>query len=351
MMKKLILLVLTALLASLALCAAAGEQVITLTVLGDTLFGSNDPVSTRDYAFQRYIEQYGADYPYRELQRLIGNDDITLVNLENVFNDDAPASKSRYVFRGPVSYAALLPANSIEAVNLANNHIGDYGQVGYDSTIAALKEHNVLFSGCTEHGNHYAVWEKDGIKIGFVGVLPMYYKDHAKEVSDCFDALRQAGCQVIVASVHAGMEYRATHGDMQVRYGRILRSLGAHLVIGHHPHVPRGVDVTRGVTHLYSLGNGAFGGNTGVDEKLHNITGIAAQFALHFKDGVYQGHQMTIWPIHISGTQSHNNYQPVLVDGEDARKVMARVQKDSRIKLNPYVDGQGAVQDFVPWQP
>lgn len=333
-----------------AACTAAGEQVITLTALGDTLFGSNDIVSTKEYAFQRYIEQYGEDYPYKELQSLIGQDDITLVNLENVFNDDAPASKSRYAFRGRVSYAALLTANSIEAVNLANNHSGDYGQAGYDTTVAALKNHGILFSGSTPEGNNTAIWEKDGVKIGFVGVIPLYYKDHAEEVKENFEALKAAGCQVIVASVHAGMEYRATHGDMQERYGRILRSLGAHIIIGHHPHVPQGVSVIDGVTHLYSLGNGAFGGNTGVDEKIHNISSIAAQFALHFKDGVYQGHQLTIWPIHISGTEPHNNYQPVLVDGETARKVMARVQKDSRVKLNPYMDGEGAVQAFVPWE-
>ena len=28
---------------------------------------------------------------------------------------------------------------------------------------------------------------------------------------------------------------------------------------------------------------------------------------------------------------------------------MKKLQKDTAFKLNPYVDGQGAVQDFVPW--
>ena len=40
----------------------------------------------------------------------------------------------------------------------------------------------------------------------------------------------------------------------------------------------------------------------------------------------------------------------VLVSGEDAEKVMKLIQNDcGRFKLNPYVDGQGAVQEFVPW--
>ena len=70
------------------------------------------------------------------------------------------------------------------------------------------------------------------------------------------EALKSAGCQVLIASVHAGMEYRDVHGDLQTRYGRIARSLGANIVVGTHPHVPQGVSVTNGVTQLFSLGNG-----------------------------------------------------------------------------------------------
>jgi len=115
------------------------------------------------------------------------------------------------------------------------------------------------------------------------------------------------------------------------------------------PMCPRASHVTDGVTHLYSLGNASFGGNTGVDEKLYSIGSAVAQFELRFVDNVYQGHQLTIWPIHISGTAPENNYQPVLVSGENAQAIMRRMQKDTRFRLNPYIDGQGAKQDFVPW--
>ena len=104
-----------------------------------------------------------------------------------------------------------------------------------------------------------------------------------------------------------------------------------------------------GVTQIFSLGNSSFGGNTGVDEEVHCIQSTIAQFALYFEDGKYIGHQLTLWPIHISGVSPENNYQPVLVEGEDAQKVMKMVQKDTAFTLNPYVDGRGAVQDFVPW--
>ena len=99
------------------------------------------------------------------------------------------------------------------------------------------------------------------------------------------------------------------------------------------------------------MGKASFGGNTGVDETLQVILATVAQFRLVFEDGKYTGHQLTLWPIHISGVSPENNYQSVLVDGDAARKVMSRVKKDSiHVRVKDYVDGQGAVQDFVPWE-
>ena len=266
MMKRVSVAVLLAMVMALS-AAYADEQTIILTCLGDTLLGSNDPVSTREYAFQRYIERFGPSYPFEKLMELTANDDITLANLENVFNDDAAAQTSRYRFRGPTSFASILSAGSVEVVNLSNNHTEDFGQEGYQSTVDALDAAGVLYSGSTSNGNPVAVWEKDGIKIGFVGVIPLYYKDHPEKVAKCFAELKEAGCQVIVASLHAGKEYSPTHGSMQEGYGNLLRSLGAHIIVGHHPHVPQGIRVVDGVTHLYSLGNASFGGNTGVPKR------------------------------------------------------------------------------------
>lgn len=339
----------------LTLCsglALAETQVITLTCTGDFMPGSNDKVASQPYAFQRYIEKYGYAYPCEGLMDLFQNDDITLVNFECVLNDDQPASTSRFRFRGPTEYAAILPACSIEVANLANNHSGDYGAAGYKSTKAALEGAGVALCGTTEFGNEACFIDVKGVRIGFVGVLPLWNKDHPQDLEKAFQYLKDNRCDVIVASLHAGEEYRGYHGNMQESYGNRLRKLGANIIVGNHPHVPEAIRVTEGVTQLYSLGNFSFGGNTGVDEEIHCLQSMVAQFSLYFEDGRYIGHQLTLWPIHISGAAPENNYQPVLVTGDDAQKVMRMVAKDSDgyvTRLNPYVDGQGAVQDFVPW--
>ena len=333
----------------LPFAALAEEQIITITCTGDMLPGSNDLVKTTDYAFHRYIERYGYDYPFKELQSLVAQDDITLVNLECVLNDTAEEQTSRYRFRGPTEYAKVLTACSVEVANLANNHYSDFGEEGYDSTITALDAEGIKYCGSTEYGNHACYVETNGIRIGFIGVLPLYHKEHAEEVEKLAKALKAEGCQVIVASLHCGTEYNKTHGNIHDSYAKKLKNYGVNIIIGNHPHVPQGVNVFDGITQIYSLGNSSFGGNTGVDEEVHCIQSSVAQFSLHFSDGQYIGHQLTLWPIHISGVSPENNYQPVLVEGEEAQAIMKKIQKDTAFKLNPYVDGQGAVQDFVPW--
>ena len=360
-MKRRVFALLTAALLLTAGLASAETRVIKLSCTGDALIGCSESVRKKgagSYSYDTYIEQYGYAYPFAGLYDMFSQDDITFVNLENVLADDITKgfSKSRLVFRGPSDYAKILTAGSVEVVNLANNHTENYGTEGMEKTVAALEAEGIGYCGTTFGGNHYYIHQIDNIKIGFVGLYPRYYafkgqeKKHQAEAKACFDACKEAGCQVIVAAIHCGGEYQKKHASMQTKYENICKANGANLVIGNHPHVPQGINVADGVTCLYSIGNFTFGGNTGVDEKLSVIQGYVAQFDLYFENDVYTGHQLTIWPIHISGTSPENNYQPVLVSGEDAEKVMKLIQNDcGRLKLNPYVEGKGAVQDFVPW--
>ncbi len=352
-----------ALLIMALLCPAAvslGEQrVVRISCTGDVLLGSNESVRKKGegtYSFDTYINNYGYEYPFAGLYDMFSTDDITFVNLECVLADDIKKgfSKSRFVFRAPTDYAKILTAGSVEVCNLANNHTENYGTEGMEKTVAALEAEGIGYCGTTFGLNSYWIEDVDGIKIGFVGAYPRYNggdptlkPKHQKELKSCFDACKEAGCAAIVAAIHCGGEYLEKSASMQWNYEDLCVKFGANLVIGNHPHVPQGIKVKDGVTRLHSIGNFTFGGNTGIDERLVP-QGYVAQFDLTFEDGVYAGQQLTIWPIHITGTPPQNNYQPILVSGEDAEKVMKMIQKDTSFQLNPYVEGQGAVQDYVP---
>lgn len=344
----------------LPFAALAEEQIITITCTGDTTLGSNKRVQTKYYeaSYQYYIEQNGYAWPFAGIRHLTENDNITLVNLEGVLHMPEELSTSRFAFNGPADYAKILSEGSVEIVNLANNHIGDYLQEGYDATTAALDAEGIKYCGDTDHGRELYWFDFDNdVRIGFIGLLPSYRGKNPAKVEQDFQKLKDAGCDVIVASIHCGVEGQATHSQMTDTYRKLATALGAHIVVGTHPHVPQGLWVEKGVTTFHSLGNFSFGGNTGVDEYLYCDTGLVAQIHLHFEDGVYTGHHVTLWPVRITGEAlgtgidggRANNYQPVLLTGEEAQAIMKKLQKDTAFKLNPYVDGQGAVQDFVPW--
>ena len=344
----------------LPVAALAEEQIITITCTGDTTLGSNKRVQTKYYeaSYQYYIEQNGYAWPFAGIKHLTENDDITLVNLEGVLYSPEKLSSGNMVFNGPADFAKILTEGSVEIVNLANNHTGDYLQEGYDATIAALDAEGIKYCGDTDHGRELYWFDFDNdVRIGFIGLLPSYRGKNPTKVEQDFQKLKDAGCEVIIASIHCGLEGNATHSQMTDTYRKLATKLGAHIVVGTHPHVPQGLWVENGVTTLHSLGNFSFGGNTGVDEYLYSDTGLVAQIHLHFEDGAYTGHHVTLWPVRTTGEAlgtgmdggRANNYQPVLVEGEEAQAIMKKVQKDTAFKLNPYVDGQGAVQDFVPW--
>ena len=89
-----------------------------------------------------------------------------------------------------------------------------------------------------------------------------------------------------------------------------------------------------------------FGGN----KNMRAYQTAMAQFTFSFdENGTYLGHQINLIPAHVSGTDEYNNYQPVLVQGDDADEVIAAIQYDvKKLKLKPYIENVGAVQEFVP---
>ena len=338
-----------------------GEQIITITCTGDTTLGSSKRVQTKyeTASYQYYIEQNGYAYPFQGIKHLTENDDITLVNLEGVLYEPKALSTSHLVFNGPKEYTKILTEGSVEIVNLANNHTDDYGKEGYQSTVEALDAEGIAYCGDTDFGRELYWFDfPNDVRIGFIGLLPAYRGKNPEKVEQDFKKLKEAGCDVIIASIHAGVEGQATHSQMTDTYRKIAVQNGAHIVVGTHPHVPQGLWVEKGVTTLHSLGNFSFGGNTGVDEELYSPESIVAQIHLHFKNGKYTGHHVTLWPIMTTGAEKGsgkgkngyaNDYSPILVEGEQAQAIMKKVQKDTKFTLNPYVDGQGAVQEFVPW--
>ena len=344
-MRKFLMLLLLCLLPLSAL-----SETVTITFLGDCTIGGEDRLKQFDYSFDGYLRQYGYDYFFREVQPIIAKDDLTIANLEGCFlNYESAAVEKTYNFRGSKDYVQVLTGASIEAVSIANNHIMDYGYDGVTHTVNTLDAASLPWFGTFEAREQTWVWQRDDIKIGFVSMeISYWYYRHRNLLKSQVQALRDEGCDVVICVMHGGEEYRARHLRIQEQFAHAVLDYGADIIVGHHPHVLQGVEVRDGKTICYSIGNFVFGGNA----KVRAPYTAMFQFTLSFSEaGDYLGHQLNIIPALPSGDKENNNYQPVLATGTDAETIIAQIQHDTKFTLNPYAEGVGAMQDFIPAQP
>lgn len=322
--------------ASMEVCEYTGE--ITVSFLGDCTLGGEERLKSAARGLVQTAEREGYAYFLENLLPLLSADDVTVVNLEGVLSDgDLEKTPKTFNFIGPAAFAQILTEGSVEAAGLANNHSMDYGEAGYQDTRDALAAAGVASFGA----DHVAVWSRDGVRIGFTGAAFSLTQSARAELEKQMETLRALGCQVVIHSMHAGREYAASPTDRQRAAAQAAAELGASLVVGHHPHVPQGMDVLSGVPVAYSLGNAVFGGNTAP----RDLDALLLQAVFSFENGEARSVRLVFHPIQISGQQGFNDYRPVLLSGGEARRVIERLEKSTGFPLPDFVDGAGAVTE------
>jgi len=324
---------------------AEGGTSVVMTFTGDCTLGSEDRLASREDSFVGHVKRYGFEYPFAKMKDFFEEDDLTVINKAN----------KRYLFRAPTSFAQILKEGSVELAFIANNHILDYGKNGLLSTISAVEALDIGVFGSNHTVSLGYIYEKNGIKIGFLGTYQAYWYVGRDALSKLLNSFREAGCHAVVGIIHDGTEYARNRNKKQQQMADWLVKQGVNLVVGHHPHVPQGVDILGGATVLYSLGNFSFGGNRLLDitrrPGVRADKAIVARVEMRFDaQKNYLGHQVNLIPISPSGSSEYNNYQPVFLTGEEALAAMELVQYDTGFTLAPYQEGIGALQPFVPAQ-
>lgn len=324
--------------------AAMGET-ITMTFVGDCTLGCDSDWFNDERSFVKVIEREGMDYPFALVRDVFFADDLTVINFEGVLADSNRYlwEGRKYNFRGPTSYTEIMHKAGIELATLGNNHCTDFGEPGFANTKKVLAESGIGYARAEE----YYIFEKNSIRIGFISYISNVYERNLKKLPEYVSMLKnEEGCAAVVLCIHAGEEYSFRHASTQRTYARKAIDAGIDLVIGHHPHVLQGVSIYKNRNVVYSLGNFSFGGNRRIAKEHYHS--MAVQVEMSFEDGKYVGQQMTILPAINTGTLDTNNYQPYWATGTLAEEVIALVQKDSDYTLAPYVEGQGARQEYLP---
>ena len=271
-----------------------------LTFAGDCTLGSDRRLYTATSSFVQLVgEDYG--YPFRNVVDWFESDDFTLVNLEGVLADSGYPVNKTYTFRGPTAFTRILTDNSVEAVNLVNNHTRDYGADGYASTCAALEDAGVPY---VAKDGPLLYRTDNGLAIGVYGLS---YEMQTPPMEEVVAALREMGAEILILSMHWGSEYSYRAHDPQVKLAHQAIDAGIHIVYGHHPHVLQPIEEYGDGIIYYSLGNFAFGGN---HDPRDLDSAIIRQTVIRQPDGSLELGEHTCVPVSISSQPPYNNFQP-----------------------------------------
>ncbi|MEX1303517.1 MAG: CapA family protein [Desulfotignum sp.] len=210
---------------------------------------------------------------YGDLLAPIQQADLTIFNLEAPFTRTGEFTvKSGASFKADPNHVKALKIVGVDAVTLANNHIWDCGRTGFEHTLETLSCNRIRWTGS---GRNLAVaaaplvLEKNHLKIGILnfsegedltaataqtpGVMgwdPALMAAQVKTLAGTVD--------LVVVIAHCGIEYVPFPPPYVTEMFQGLADAGADLVVGHHPHVPQGLQIHRNTPIFYRLGNFVF---------------------------------------------------------------------------------------------
>jgi len=213
------------------------------------------------------------NYPFNRAVPVFRQYDVVFANLESQITDQGGETqhpRDRYIFSAPPQAALALSQAGVSVVSTANNHAFDYGMRGLSETLDFLKAAGIHSTGSSKDSVGLfppALVRRNGITLGFVAYSEFVNQKgawqgrislfDAKRATREISVLREVA-DVIIASYHGGVEYVERPSKYTLSQMRQLVELGADIVIGHHPHVPQGVEQYKGKWIFHSLGNFLF---------------------------------------------------------------------------------------------
>jgi poly-gamma-glutamate capsule biosynthesis protein CapA/YwtB (metallophosphatase superfamily) len=210
--------------------------------------------------------------PYGDVLR---DADFTIGNLECVVTTGGRQFRKPYTFRVHPRAIPVLD-KWFDALSIANNHTGDFGDEGLLEELDLFAGKVPLFGG----GRNLAearkplLIERNGVRIAVLGYNEFIPEEFAAGEDDpgvawsvdehVLEDIRAARAvhkaDVVLPYMHWGWEYEPEPSDRQKQFARVMIDAGADAVIGGHPHVTQGAEIYKGRPIVYSLGNFVFDG-------------------------------------------------------------------------------------------
>ncbi|MBP0016141.1 MAG: CapA family protein [Cyanobacteria bacterium SBLK] len=236
---------------------------LRLKAVGDIIPGTNYP----DNRLHRRKEEL-----FAAVEPLLDDAEIVFGNFESTLTNTTVSTKQMgsglvFAFRTPPDYSHLLKEVGFDVLNVSNNHSFDFGDRGFQDTVANIERAGMI-----------AIGEKDKIvytyhkstKIAWIGLSSFPNQNSILNMPHALALVEEAeaNADMVILSIHAGAEgieamrvsdrveyfYGENRGNL-VQFSRRAIDAGADLILGHGPHVPRGLELYRHKLIAYSLGN------------------------------------------------------------------------------------------------
>lgn len=245
-------------------------KTITIAAGGDIMLGSPFPADIR------MPPNDGRDL-LKPVTPIFQAADIAFGNLEGPLADGGISPKcgakgrpNCFAFRMPTRYANYLKAAGFDVMSLANNHALDFGDKGRLTTRQTLDKLGIKHAGSDKGRFSTAYLDVKGKKVAFVAFATNSVSLNVNKLAEARRAVQQADkkADIVVVSFHGGAEgakamrvprrteifFREKRGNLPL-FSKTVIDAGADLVIGHGPHVLRGMEIYKNRLIAYSLGN------------------------------------------------------------------------------------------------
>jgi len=244
------------------------DSLISIIGVGDIMMGTNYPSISS-------LPPDDGKYLFDDVKEILKSADITCGNLEGtllnsggtpkVCNDSGGHCVS---FRMPEHYASYLKDAGFDFLNIANNHSGDMGLKGRESTVQTLEYYELSFAGTPDYPT--SIIKRNGIKFGFAGFAPNKVTCSINDIEKAKEIVSgiKKKVDIVIIFFHGGAEGSSAQivpkrneiflgedrGDVY-EFSHDMIDAGADVVFGSGPHVTRAIELYNGKFIAYSLGN------------------------------------------------------------------------------------------------
>ncbi len=307
-------------------CAIQARE-LSVLLMGDLLLAN---------AVEKRMIEKGYEYPYRRLRPEMEKYDIVFANLETSITDRGePHPSKEWTFRMGSETAAHIKTLPLHVVSLANNHMLDYGVVGMGDTLSFLRKTSLVYTGVgynLSESRKPALISRNRQSLAFLaycerppddfyatkttpGIAPINVDYIREDIAHASFGNRRT----VMVSLHWGIEIDRYPRPDQIITAHSIIDAGADVIIGHHPHVPQGVEIYKGRPIFYSLGNAVIGYYN--KNYTSNIMAL-----LRYRDRKL----IEIEIIPISGDNYKIEFQPYIETGKEAIATLENLAKISK---------------------